>query len=128
LALKYTKWLTDACKAADGKSATLTKTNGKNLVFSFAQMLAHHTIGGCPMQVGDLIGSGTISGTEPGSLGSFLEASDGGKRVFELSNGIKRTFLEDGDSITIRGWCGKDGSNLVGFGDCEGTIEPARKL
>lgn len=80
------------------------------------------------MQVGDLIGSGTISGTEPGSLGSFLEASAGGTRTFELSNGIKRTFLQDGDSITIRGWCGKDGSPLVGFGECEGTIKPAPTL
>lgn len=79
------------------------------------------------MQVGDLIGSGTISGTEPGSLGSFLEASSGGKQSFELSNSIKRTFLEDGDSITIRGWCGEKRSGLVGFGDCEGTIKPALK-
>ncbi|KAJ5782584.1 hypothetical protein N7457_004358 [Penicillium paradoxum] len=115
-------------KTADGKVATLTRTNGKNLVFSFAQMLAHHTIGGCPMQVGDLIGSGTISGTEPGSLGSLLEASAGGTRSFELENGIQRTFLEDGDSISIRAWCGKDGSPLVGFGECEGLIKPALTL
>ncbi|KAJ5699214.1 hypothetical protein N7536_002227 [Penicillium majusculum] len=115
-------------KTADGKVATFARTNGKNLVFSFAQMLAHHTIGGCPMKVGDLIGSGTISGTEPGSLGSFLEASAGGTRTFELENGIQRKFLQDGDSISIRAWCGKDGSPLVGFGECEGTIKPAPTL
>lgn len=80
------------------------------------------------MQVGDLIGSGTISGTEPGSLGSFLEASVGGKQPFELENGIRRTFLEDGDSIIINGWCGTEGSDLVGFGTCEGTIEPSIEL
>jgi fumarylacetoacetase len=91
-------------------------------------MLAHHTIGGCPMEVGDLIGSGTISGTEPGSLGSLLEASLGGKQTYAVSNDIHRKFLEDGDTITIRGWCGKDDSNLVGFGSCEGTIIPARDI
>jgi fumarylacetoacetase len=114
--------------AAEGRVATLTRTNGKNLVFSFAQMLAHHTIGGCPMQVGDLIGSGTISGTEPGSLGSLLEASAGGGHIVLLPGGIERKFLEDGDSISIRAWCGKDESRLVGFGVCEGTILPAREL
>ncbi|KAL4808581.1 hypothetical protein BDV18DRAFT_167640 [Aspergillus unguis] len=114
-------------KTSDGRSATLTRTNGKNLVFSFAQMLAHHSVGGCPMQVGDLIGSGTISGTDKGTLGSFLECSAGGKKEFELDSEIKRTFLEDGDSITIRGWCGSDNS-LVGFGECEGTIQPALKF
>ncbi|KAF3407735.1 Phenylacetate 2-hydroxylase [Talaromyces pinophilus] len=99
-------------KTADGKSEIFTRTNGKNLVFSFAQMLAHHTIGGCPMEVGDLIGSGTISGTEPGSLGSLLEASLGGKQTYAISTDIHRKFLEDGDTISIRGWCGKDDSNL----------------
>ncbi|CAM1508804.1 Fc.00g056520.m01.CDS01 [Cosmosporella sp. VM-42] len=99
-------------KTADGKVATFTRTTGKNLVFSFAQMLAHHTIGGCPMQVGDLIGSETISGIDRGSFGSFLEGSNGGKEKFELPNGITRTFLEDGDSTTIRGWCGMDESSF----------------
>lgn len=85
-------------------------------------MIAHHTIGGCPLDTGDLLGSGTISGTEPGSLGSLLEASNGGKQEYSLSSTIKRTFLEDGDRITIQGWCGGDASQLVGFGDCSGTI------
>jgi fumarylacetoacetase len=98
------------------------------LVFSFAQIIAHHTIGGCPLEVGDLLGSGTISGTEPGTLGSFLEASWGGKKSVRVSNSIERKFLEDGDTITINGWSGKDKSCLVGFGDCVGTIEPALKI
>ncbi|EXJ63181.1 fumarylacetoacetase [Cladophialophora yegresii CBS 114405] len=114
-------------RAPDGESAILSRTNARNLVFSFAQMLAHHTVGGCPLEVGDLIGSGTISGTEPGTLGSFLEASNGGKRSFDLSATIRRTFLEDGDSVVIRGWCGDDDSNLVGFGECSGTILPSIK-
>ena len=80
------------------------------------------------MQVGDLIGSGTISGTDRGSLGSLLEASIGGKEEFELSSGIKRTFLEDGDRVIIRGCCGEDIFSLVGFGECEGIIEAALEL
>ena len=114
--------------ASATKTAVLSRTNAKNLVFSFAQMIAHHTIGGCPLDVGDLIGSGTISGSEAGTLGSLLELSNGGKRSFELSNAISRTFLEDGDCITIRGKCGNDEANLVGFGECSGTILPAVKL
>lgn len=88
-------------------------------------MLAHQTIGGCPVEVGDLLGSGTISGTEPGTLGSLLEASNGGKQAFELSPTIKRTFLEDGDCITMRAWSGCDKTALVGFGEASGKILPS---
>ena len=88
-------------------------------------MIAHHTIGGCPLEVGDLIGSGTISGTQPGTLGSLLEASNGGKTPYALSSTVTRTFLEDGDHVRITGWCGDRESGLVGFGDCSGTILPA---
>ena len=91
-------------------------------------MIAHQTVGGCPIEVGDLLGSGTISGTDATSLGSFLEASNGGKVKFSLSSEVARTFLEDGDSVTISGWCGKiEGSEggFVGFGQCHGKITPA---
>jgi fumarylacetoacetase len=101
--------------AQNGETAVVTRTNAKNLMFSFAQMIAHHTIGGCPLEVGDLLGSGTISGTEPGTLGSFLEASWGGKKTIQLSDTINRNFLEDGDTITIHGWSGRDDSSLIGF-------------
>lgn len=77
------------------------------------------------MEVGDLIGSGTISGTEQGTFGSLLEATSGGKEVFKMPGGIERKFLEDGDTVTIRGWCGEDGSNRVGFGECVGRICPS---
>ena len=90
-----------------------------------AQTIAHHTIGDCPLEVGDLTGSGTISGTEPGTRGSLLEASNGGKRSYDVSATMKRTFLEDGDRVTIRGWCGGHNLELVGFGECSGTILPA---
>lgn len=90
-------------------------------------MLAHHTITGCPIQPGDLLGSGTISGTSPAEFGSLLEQSSNGK--FPISVGDeKRTFLEDGDQVTFRGVCGTDDQALVGFGECVGRIEPALAL
>lgn len=88
-------------------------------------MLAHQTSNGCPIQVGDLIGSGTISGTTPGSRGSLLEASNGGKEAYVLSDSVRRTFLEDGDCVTITGSCGTAKMGIVGFGECRGTILPA---
>ena len=89
-------------------------------------MLAHHTISGCNMEVGDLLGSGTISGTEAGSQGSLLEQTDGGKKTFPVDQ-EQRKFLEDGDTIVIRGKCGF-GDQAVGFGECVGRIVSAVPL
>lgn len=112
--------------AKSGTSTTITRTNGKNLLFSFPQMLAHHTAGGCPMQVGDLLGSGTVSGTEPDTMsGSMLELSANGKNKIKLHGGDERTYLEDYDTVTLKGWAGGEEAGLVGFGDCTGMIEPA---
>ncbi|KAL9132343.1 MAG: hypothetical protein Q9175_006485 [Cornicularia normoerica] len=112
-----------------GTSTTITRTNGKNLLFSFPQMLAHHTAGGCPMQVGDLLGSGTVSGTEPDTTsGSMLELSANGKHKIQLHGGDERTFLEDYDIVTLKGWAGGEEGGLVGFGECAGMIEPAITL
>lgn len=109
-----------------GISTTIARTNGKNLLFSFPQMLAHHTAGGCPMQVGDLLGSGTVSGTEPDTTsGSMLELSANGKNKIQLHGGDGRTFLEDYDILTLKGWAGGKEGGLVGFGECAGKIEPA---
>lgn len=92
-------------------------------------MLAHHSISGCPMRVGDLLASGTISGSENGTHGSLLEMCQGGKVNIELNGGVQRKFLEDGDTVTIRGWSGRDDEmGLVGFGECVGRIEPALEL
>jgi fumarylacetoacetase len=91
-------------------------------------MLAHHSVNGCPLQVGDLIGSGTISGTTPSECGSLLEQSQNAKVAIKLSGGEERHFLEDGDEMTITGVCGSDEYALVGFGECVGRIEPALKL
>ena len=92
-------------------------------------MVAHHTAGGCPLQVGDLIGSGTVSGTDTGSTsGSMLELSMAGKNKIKLDGGEERTFLEDFDIVKLKGWAGSTKSGLVGFGESVGRIEPALQL
>lgn len=111
-------------KPADAsKGEVISKTSAKNLMYSFPQMLAHHTVTGCAMNSGDLLGSGTISGKEPGTQGSLLEQNSNGKTQISIGN-VQRTFLEDGDEIIIRGTCGEEGAH-VGFGECSGVILPA---
>lgn len=111
-----------------GKQNVVANTNGKHLLYSFPQMLAHHTIGGCPMNVGDLLGSGTISGTDAGTEGAMIEITKGGKETIKLEDGVERKFLQDGDTVVLRGVCGNEEDGLVGFGECRGTIMPAPKL
>ncbi|SLM35400.1 fumarylacetoacetase [Lasallia pustulata] len=111
-----------------GTTTTITRTNAQNLLFSFPQMLAHHSVTGCPMQVGDLLGSGTISGTEAGTQGSMLEQCSNGKSTLKLSDGEERRFFEDYDVVTIKGWAGDEEGGLVGFGECVGMIEPAMEM
>ena len=104
----------------------LSTTNFREMYYSSAQQIAHHTSSGCPMNVCDLIGSGTISGEEKSQRGSMLELSWGGKEPIKLENNETRTFLEDGDLLTLRGQC--NGSNYsIGFGKCSGRILPAKK-
>jgi fumarylacetoacetase len=113
-----------AVKTAAGASTTLARTNASNYLFSFGQMLTHHTVGGCNMDPGDLIGGGTISGSEPGTEGCLIEQTRIGKVPVRLSDGTERYFLEDGDEVTLRGIAGEEGA-YVGFGDCVGVILPA---
>ncbi|HEV7411985.1 MAG TPA: fumarylacetoacetase [Bradyrhizobium sp.] len=102
----------------------ICRTNFKYMYWSSVQQLVHHASSGCAMNVGDLLGSGTISGPDKQERGSLLEISWNGSEPIELPGGEKRTFLEDGDSLTMRGWCQGDGYR-VGFGEVEGTITPA---
>jgi fumarylacetoacetase len=95
------------------------------MYWSAAQIVAHHSSNGCNLQPGDLIGTGTLSTDDNGGLGSLLEISRGGKQPIELLTGEKRSFLEDGDEITLRAWCEGDGGLRIGFGDCVGRIGPA---
>jgi fumarylacetoacetase len=99
-------------------------TNFKYMYWSSVQQLVHHASSGCAMNVGDLLGSGTISGPDKDQRGSLLEISWNGTEPVELAGGVKRTFLEDGDSLVMRGWCQGEGYR-VGFGEVEGTIVPA---
>src|ERR1700738_2264905 len=102
----------------------ICRTNFKYMYWSSVQQLVHHASSGCAMNVGDLLGSGTISGPDKHERGSLLEISGNGSEPVELASGIVRTFLEDGDSLVMRGWCQGDGYR-VGFGEVEGTILPA---
>ena len=103
---------------------SICRTNFKYMYWSSVQQLMHHASSGCAMNVGDLLGSGTISGPEKDQRGSLLEISWNGTEPVELDGGIKRSFLEDGDSLIMRGWCQGDGYR-VGFGAVEGTIVAA---
>ncbi|KAJ5940079.1 hypothetical protein N7516_000247 [Penicillium verrucosum] len=109
-----------------GQPTTISNSNARNLLYSFPQMVAHHTITGCNLRTGDLLGSGTISGKEAKTQGSFLEQTNG-KIPLKLADGSERMFLEDGDTVTLRGMAGTEG-NYVGFGDCVGTILPTVSL
>ncbi|MDE0741418.1 MAG: fumarylacetoacetase [Candidatus Poseidoniia archaeon] len=105
------------------ESHIISKTNYNYLYWNMAQQIAHHTITGCNLRTGDLLASGTISGPEKDSRGSMLELSWNGKEPISLPNGEKRTFLEDGDIVTLKGWCEGKGYR-IGFGECKGSILP----
>ena len=91
------------------------------MYWSAAQIVAHHSSNGCNLQPGDLIGTGTLSTESDGGLGSLLEISRGGKQPIELATGEARSFLEDGDEVTLRAWC-EDGTLRIGFGECVGRV------
>ena len=90
-----------------------------------AQLIAHHTVGGCNLNPGDLLGSGTLSGPGAQQAGSLLELSAGGTQPVILPSGERRSFLQDGDRVMLRGRCERDGARSIGFGLCEGTVLPA---
>ena len=106
------------------KKTTIAKTNYKEMYYSAAQQLAHHSSSGCPMRIGDLLGSGTISGEDKNARGSMLEISWGGKEPITIGEHT-RSFLEDGDEVILRGTAKGNGYN-IGFGKCSGAIIPAR--
>ena len=107
-----------------GEPLPIARTNYKEMYYSAPQNLAHHTTSGCPVEVGDMLGSGTISGTEPGSRGSLVELSWGGKEPVGLGGVGTRSFIEDNDTIIMRGASRGDGY-LIGFGECVGKVLPA---
>lgn len=121
-------WLqTPAMLKAGSNGERLMTSNYADAYWTVAQMVAHHTVNGCNLRPGDLFGSGTLSGPEAGQGGSLLELSDGGKKPLQLANGETRTFLEDGDTVIFRGYCQREGLRRIGFGECRGTVAPARE-
>ena len=107
-----------------GTPSTISRTNYAEMYYSAAQQLTHHTTSGCAMNIGDLLGSGTISGPTKPERGSLLELSWGGKEPITLETGEERSFIEDGDTITLRGAALGDGYR-IGFGECSGKVVPA---
>ncbi len=110
----------------DGSETIISRTSSAELYYSAAQQLAHHTTSGCVMTVGDLLGSGTISGPAKESRGSLPEISWGGKEPFAIAGGGTRSFIEDNDTLTLRGAAQGDGYR-IGFGPCTGKVLPALK-
>jgi fumarylacetoacetase len=119
-------WLTTARMRAQGAAPQrLSHSNFRDAYWTPAQMVAHHAVNGCNLRPGDLFGSGTQSGPAPAQAGSLLELSVGGKQPLALANGETRAFLEDGDTVTLRGWCERPGAARIGFGAAAGTVLPA---
>ena len=105
------------------RAERISATNCKYLYWSICQQLAHHTSNGCNLRPGDLLASGTVSGPSPDSYGSLLELAWRRTKPIVFSNGEKRTFLADGDQVTMTGWCQAAGYR-VGFGELSGKILP----
>jgi fumarylacetoacetase len=120
-------WLqTAAMRAAQHPGDRISTSNYADAYWTLAQLVAHHTVNGCNLQPGDLLGSGTLSGPAPEQGGSLLELSNGGKAPITLSNGEQRSFLEDGDTVILKAYCERPGARRIGFGECRGTVLPAR--
>ena len=120
----YDVQLEVALQPENGAELTVSSSNFKYMYWNMAQQLAHHTINGCNINIGDVMASGTISGTDESSYGSMLEISWGGSKPITLKDGSTRTFIEDHDTVIMRGFAEKDGIK-VGFGEVSGTILPA---
>ena len=132
-AIELEVWIqTEKMRAAGQPATRLMRSNFKHAYWTLAQMLTHHASNGCNLQPGDLMGTGTQSGPDAAEGGSLLELSLGGKQALTLPNGETRTFLQDGDSISLRGYAETSslagGARRIGFGDCSATIVPAPQL
>jgi len=127
LDIQLEAWIQTSSMRASGASALrLSHTSYRHAYWSSAQLLAHHTINGCNLRPGDLLGSGTQSGPAPEEAGSLLERTCGGREPLQLSNGERRGFLEDGDTIILRGYCERAGAARIGLGEALARVLPAR--
>ena len=116
---------TETMRKSGAAPQRITQTSFALMYWTIAQMIAHHTCNGCNLEIGDLIGSGTVSGPDKSSWGSLLELTARGREPIALPGGEKRGFIEDGDEIIFRGFCAKPGQTRIGFGDCRAVILPA---
>lgn len=124
--LRLEVWLsTEAMRRESLGPVRLSEGNARELYWSFAQMVAHHTSNGCNLRAGDLIASGTVSGPQPRSRGCLLEITRRGAEPLRLPSGEERSFLDDGDEITLRGFCEREGLLRVSLGECKGRLVPA---
>jgi fumarylacetoacetase len=117
---------TETMRRAGTEPQRISQTSFAQLYWTVAQMIAHHTSNGCNLAVGDLMGSGTVSGPDKTSWGSLLELTARGREPIALPGGEQRGFIEDGDEIIFRGFCEKGGFARIGFGECRGVVLPAR--
>lgn len=116
---------TEQMRRNNQPAQSVSFSNFSHSYWTVAQMVAHHTVNGCNLKPGDFFGSGTQSGPEHKEAGSLLELSNGGKEPVDLGNGETRTFLNDGDTVIMRGFCAKEGAARIGFGEVSSTILPA---
>lgn len=112
-------------QAAHEPAARLASTSYRHAWWTIAQIVAHHTINGCNLRPGDLLGTGTLSGPAPDEAGALIELTIGGSKPVALPGGESRTFLEDGDTVIMRGECERPGAARIGFGEVRGTLLPA---
>ena len=117
-------WLQTATMRAAGEVPVLLSQSNvaESAYWTLAQLVAHHTVNGCNLQPGDLLGSGTLSGPAPEQGGSLLELSLGGKQTIKLPNGEERSFMQDGDTVILRGHCERAGATRIGLGEVSGTL------
>jgi fumarylacetoacetase len=120
-------WLqTDAMREAGERGDLISRSNfARAAYWTVAQLVAHHTVNGCALNSGDVFGTGTLSGPDALQAGSLLELTQGGRQPIALSNGERRTFVEDGDSVILRASCQREGFRRIGFGECRATVLPA---
>lgn len=112
----------------DAEPHRLSEASFCDMYWTVGQMVAHHASNGCNLRSGDLMASGTVSGPEPGTLGSLLEITRRGQDPLQLPNGETRTMLEDGDEVILRAHCEQEGYRRIGFGECRGRVLPAADL